>query len=308
MKKLKNFIKVLFVLFIFGLSIILSVNLFVFSEGREQIVLPYDAINLNDVDCILVLGAGLKNGGPSDMLQERLDTAISLYKENSELKLLMSGDHSRKDYDEVNVMKRYAVLNDVPSTNIFMDHAGISTYDSLKRAKDIFHVKKVIIVTQDYHLSRALYIAKSLGIEAYGVDARKKTYPGQNMRELREVLARNKDFIMSIFKPNPTMMGNSISLEGDGNKTNDKYVILTDKYTNEESFSGSSFVVDKILKLVNTNDYHDEKCDGISKYIMNVNGNKYEIEMYDGEIHIILAEKEKILNKEDAEVILNLIS
>lgn len=128
------------------------------------------------------------------------------------------------------------------------------------------------------------------------------------MRELREVLARNKDFIMSIFKPNPTMMGNSISLEGDGNKTNDKYVILTDKYTNEESFSGSSFVVDKILKLVNTNDYHDEKCDGISKYIMNVNGNKYEIEMYDGEIHIILAEKEKILNKEDAEVILNLIS
>lgn len=143
MKKLKNFIKVLFVLFIFGLSIILSVNLFVFSEGGEQIVLPYDAINLNDVDCILVLGAGLKNGGPSDMLQERLDTAISLYKENSELKLLMSGDHSRKDYDEVNVMKRYAVLNDVPSTNIFMDHAGISTYDSLKRAKDIFHVKKL---------------------------------------------------------------------------------------------------------------------------------------------------------------------
>ena len=84
----------------------------------------------------------------------------------------MSGDHGRVSYDEVNTMKDYAINDGIPSDDIFMDHAGFSTYDSMYRAKEIFGVKKIVIVSQKYHLTRALYIAKKLGIEAYGVSAR----------------------------------------------------------------------------------------------------------------------------------------
>lgn len=307
MKKLKNILKMLLVIVIFGVSIILSINLYVISSVQNKIISLYDAKNLNDVDCVLVLGAGLKNGGPSDMLQERLDKGIELYNENQNLVLLMSGDHARKNYDEVNVMKRYAVLNNVPTSKVFMDHAGLSTYDSLKRAKDIFGVKRIVIVTQKYHLSRALYIAESLGIEAYGIDATIKRYPGQDYREFREVLARNKDFVKSIIKPDASIMGDKISLEGDANKTNDKYVIVTDIASNTETFNGSSVIVNKILDLVNTNNYTSETCDGIPKYVMEVNGNKYYIEVYDATIHIRIRDKELVLDKNEAEVIMNLI-
>lgn len=307
MSRLDKAFKLIVAIIMFGVSIILSINLHVISSANKRIISLYDAKNLNDVDCVLVLGAGLKNGGPSDMLQERLDTGISLYNENDDLVLLMSGDHSRKDYDEVNVMKRYAVLNDVPTSKVYMDHAGISTYDSLKRAKDIFGAKKVIIVTQKYHLSRALYIASSLGLDAYGLDATRKTYSGQWFREVREVLARNKDAVKSIIKPNARIMGDAISLNGDANKTNDKYVILTDTLTNRETFNGSSVVVNNILDLVNKNNYTDETCDGIPRYVMDINGNKYYIEVYDKDIHIRIKDRELVLSKSQAELIMNLI-
>lgn len=307
MKRIKNTLKILFVFIVFGISLVLSINLYVLSAEKNRVISLYDAVNLSDVDCVLILGAGLKNGGPSDMLQERLDKGINLYKENNDFVLLMSGDHARKDYDEVNVMKRYAVLNGVPTSKVYMDHAGLSTYDSVKRAKDIFGAKRVIIVTQGYHLSRALYIAASLGLEAYGIDATEKTYPGQSMREVREVLARNKDFVMSLVKPDASIMGSKISLDGDANKTNDKYVIVTDINSKEEIFNGSSVIVNKVLNLVNKNNYTDETCDGIPKYVMDVNGNKYYIEVYDANIHIRIRDKELVLDKDEAEVIMNLI-
>lgn len=305
--KILRIFKLLLGLIIFGASILLSINLFVVTDAKHLIITPYDAKQLKDVDAVLVLGAGLKNGGPSDMLKERLDTGVSLYQENNDLILLMSGDHLRKDYDEVNVMKRYTVLNDVPSSSIFMDHAGISTYDSLKRAKEIFGVKKLIIVTQEYHLYRALYIASSLGIEAYGVDATKKIYPGQRARDLREVLAITKDFFKTMIKPNSKIGGDKISLDGDGNKTNDEYILLTNKYTDEETFSGSSVVVSNVSNLLMQTSFLSEVCDGKSKYEMNINGNKYDVEVYDANIHIRLNDKEAVFNKEDAEAIMDLI-
>ena len=102
-----------------------------------------------------------------------------------------------------------------------MDHAGFSTYESIFRAKEIFGADKVVIVTQEYHLYRALHIADALGVEAYGVSADLNAYGGQTMRDLREILARNKDFLSGIFKPNPTYLGKPISLEGSGDVTND---------------------------------------------------------------------------------------
>lgn len=155
------------------------------------------------------------------MLQDRLDTAITLYKDGKSNKILMTGDHGRKEYDEVNIMKKYAIDNDIPSEDIFMDHAGFSTYESIYRAKEIFKAKKVVIVTQKYHLYRALFIANNLGLEAYGINADPRMYVGQTKREIREILARNKDFVTSLIKPKPTYLGDEIPINGNGNITND---------------------------------------------------------------------------------------
>ena len=177
---------------------------------------------MENIDCILVLGCGVKdNGAPSDMLRDRLNRSVDLYKNNAAPKLLMSGDHGKTNYNEVGTMKNFAVDSGIASEDVFMDHAGFSTYESIYRAKVIFGAEKIIIVSQEYHLYRALHIAESFGIEAYGVAADYHVYSGQAFREVREVLARAKDFFTSIFKPEPTYLGEFISIKGDGNLTND---------------------------------------------------------------------------------------
>ena len=173
-----------------------------------------------DWDCILVLGAGVRNDGtPSHMLEDRLKTAIELYRAGVAPKLLMSGDHGQKEYDEVNVMRQYALDAGVPSEDIFMDHAGFSTYDSMYRARDVFLAKRILVVTQTYHLPRALYIAKAFGIEAEGVGADLRQYAGQAGRDLREVAARVKDFGYALFKPQPVCLGEEIPVSGNGEAT-----------------------------------------------------------------------------------------
>ena len=103
-----------------------------------------------------------------------------------------------------------------------MDHAGFSTYESIFRARDVFAADKILIVTQEYHLYRALYIAEALGVEAYGAASDYHTYAGQAGRELREILARCKDFATSIVKPAPTFLGEVIPVSGSGDLTNDE--------------------------------------------------------------------------------------
>ena len=118
--------------------------------------------------------------------------------------------------------KMLRIKNNIPSENIFMDHAGFSTYDSIYRAKEIFKAEKIVIVTQKYHLYRAIYIAKELNLEAYGSIANKREYPNQLIRDIREIAARIKDLIKSIIKPKPKYLGETIPVSGDGNVTNDK--------------------------------------------------------------------------------------
>ena len=173
-------------------------------------------------DCILVLGAGVKENFPSDMLRDRLDTAIELYKKGIAPKLLMSGDHGNVDYDEVNVMKNYAIEQGVPSEDIFMDHAGFSTYESIYRAREIFGAERVVVVSQEYHLYRALYIGRSFGLDVCGVSADLRDYNSEFTNETREIAARVKDFFYCIFKPEPTYLGEPIALTGSGDFTNDK--------------------------------------------------------------------------------------
>ena len=217
---MKKLIITFLVIFVFLTTTILSINYYVILSSKKKINVEIP----NNIDCILVLGAGIWGDSPSPMLQDRLDTAIKLYKDGVSNKIIMTGDHGRTEYDEVNVMKQYAIDAGIPSSDIFMDHAGFSTYESMYRARDIFKAKNILIVTQEYHLYRAVFIANSLGLNAYGVNADPREYAGQIYRELREILARNKDFAYSIIKPKPTYLGEEIPVFGDGDITNDKEV------------------------------------------------------------------------------------
>ena len=213
----------LFCLGIYGAVVAFGISNFVVNSTRDRILQPEVASTLEDVDCILVLGCQVRNNGiPSHMLEDRLKRGIALYDLGVAPKLLMSGDHGRADYDEVAAMKRTAVEAGIPSEDVFMDHAGFSTYETVYRAKEIFGAKRIVIVTQEYHLYRAIYIAQALGLEAYGVDADYRTYWGQTSRDIREILARVKDFGMTVFKPEPTYLGETIPISGSGELTHDE--------------------------------------------------------------------------------------
>lgn len=204
--------------------IVLGMNFYVVASTKNRIVTTQEASQIEEVDCIIVLGAGIWGDKPSHMLEDRLLEGIQLYHNKASTKMVMSGDHGKEEYDEVNIMKKFAIDKGVLSKDIFMDHAGFSTYESMYRVKEIFQAKKIIIVTQQYHLYRALYIAEQLGIEAYGVPSNPRKYAGQIFREIREIIARDKDVIKCMLKPQPTFLGESIPVSGNGDITNDKEV------------------------------------------------------------------------------------
>ncbi len=220
MKVIKNLIVALLCIGIIGAVAVSGIDLYVRKSTEDYILSPENAGS--GYDCILVLGCGVRGNSPSHMLEDRLLQGIELCKNGASEKMLMSGDHGRDGYDEVNVMKDFAVERGIESENIFMDHAGFSTYESMYRARDIFKAKKILIVTQDYHLYRAIFDARALGLDAYGVSSNPRSYGGQLYRDLREILARNKDFIYSIVQPEPTYLGEAIPVWGNGNLTNDK--------------------------------------------------------------------------------------
>jgi vancomycin permeability regulator SanA len=206
-----------------GIGSLFGINALVKGSVDENILSVEDAAKLENVDCILVLGCGVHDdGSPSDMLHDRLRRGVELYEAGAAPKLLMSGDHGRTGYDEVDAMKAFAVEAGIASEDVFMDHAGFSTYESMYRAKEIFQAKKIIIVSQKYHLYRAIYIAEQLGIEAYGVSSNYRNYRNQDAMDTREVLARVKDAAVCIFKPESTYLGDAIPIWGNGNLTNDK--------------------------------------------------------------------------------------
>lgn len=207
------------VIVLLGLALILaiaffSINKTVLNAGGEMIVGAEQASDAIDADCILILGAGVRDdGAPSHMLEDRLKVGIELYNSGAAPKILVSGDNSRDDYNEPETMKRYCVENGVPEEDIVLDYAGFSTYESLFRARDVFCAENIIIVTQKYHLYRALYVAEKLGLGAVGVSADLRTYRGQSYRDLRETAARNKDFLFTLFMPEPTYLGEQIPIK-----------------------------------------------------------------------------------------------
>ena len=221
-KKLYKCLLTVSCMMVTGVALLLGIQTYVKERAAGHILSIAEAEQMSDFDCILVLGCKVKeNGVPSDMLADRLAMGVALQQAGVSEKLLMSGDHGQEEYNEVAVMKQYAMDKGVASSDIFMDHAGFSTYDSVYRAKEIFEAKKILIVTQEYHLYRALYVAEELGMEAYGVPADTRTYFGQTKRDVREVLARVKDFFMVCVQAKPVYLGEVIPLSGSGDMTND---------------------------------------------------------------------------------------
>lgn len=220
-RKFKRIISAILLLCFIAVQIPLLLNVYMFEYSNRYFLTVEEAAEM-EFDCVLVLGAGVWGDSPSHMLEERLNKGIEVYKTGCTDRLLMSGDHGRQDYDEVNVMKNFAVDSGAVSNHVFMDHAGFSTYESMYRARDVFQVKSVVIVTQKYHLYRAVYNARKLGLDAYGVCA-----DGQYNYDIfvrsynnsREALARCKDFIWCIFKPEPTYLGEAIPISASGELT-----------------------------------------------------------------------------------------
>ena len=220
---IREVLKRMFLFFLIFILFTLIINIYLYLSINNQILNKTD--KKDKYDAIIVLGASLWKGEPSPLLKERLDKAIELYNKGISKKILMSGDHSIDNHDEVNTMKRYAIEKGVPSEDIFMDHAVFSTYESMYRAKAIFKIKKAVIVTQKYHLPRSLYISNKLGLDTVGIKANNhKTYNKiiNIYRNIREYIAIDKDVIKCIFKPYPTYLGEQIPITGNGDKTNDK--------------------------------------------------------------------------------------
>ncbi len=227
--KEKKVVFILIPVLLFFLMLYIGINLYsIFSVKGKLYELPDTEKENLSADGILVLGAGVrKDGTPSNMLEDRLLTALKLYEKKVCSTIIVSGDHGSDDYDEVNVMKEYLIRKGVRSEDIFMDHAGFSTYDSLYRAKEVFDAKRLIIVTQKYHSYRSLMIGRTLGMECVAVSAPilssdVSQYPRQGWYSFRESFARCKDFLYCIVKPEPKYLGEKISLGGSGDVTNDK--------------------------------------------------------------------------------------
>lgn len=200
MKRFRRLICFILVLAILVGVTALSINFYVIADSKSKIITIDEAKELADVDYILVLGCGVKSDGtPSHMLRERLKTGAEVLNVVEGAKLLLSGDNSGDHYNEPKVMKKVSLENGVPEDKIIIDDFGFSTSESLVNTSSL-GCKKLIIITQPYHMYRALYIAKSLGMEAYGVTAWLPFYPKQIIWSLREVIARNKDFFLCQFK------------------------------------------------------------------------------------------------------------
>ncbi len=211
------FIKTLKIGISIGIIVLLAILFLDFYIIRKTSNNIYrDINNISTVYTGLVLGAKVYNDGRlSGILKDRVDVAYDLYKNKKIKRFLLSGDHGRKEYDEVNNMKLYLIKKGIPERDIFLDHAGFDTYNSLYRAKHIFNVKDVIIVTQEFHIKRATYIALSLGLSTQGMVADKHKYTIAKRMVVREMLANVKAYLELNLSKKPYFMGNKIPITGE---------------------------------------------------------------------------------------------
>ena len=226
MKKIINAFKNI-LKYIFTLSLVFAVFFIVIQVYVDSYARPYVFTSKEKIpqcQAVMVLGASVySDGTPSPILKESLLHAYEMYKEKKAEKIIVSGDHGTQNYDEVNTMKNYLLELGVNDEDIFMDHAGFDTYDSMYRAKEIFKVSSLIVSTQDFHIKRAVYIANKLGIKAYGYPCEDKEKYNMTYLNARESLAKVKAVIETdILKRKSKYQGEEIPIWKSGTLTNDK--------------------------------------------------------------------------------------
>jgi SanA protein len=205
-------------LVLIGLWFIWFTNIKVLS-GSSYIAIDCDK-DIADYPVGVVLGARVIGAKQvSAIYADRLQTGADLYKAGKIKKILVSGDHGQPNYDEVNAGKDYLLAQGVPKSDIFLDHAGFDTYNSMYRAHKIFGVDKALIVTQNFHLPRALYLGHALGIDVLGCRADKQEYQGMANLKFREIFARVKAWLDIFCKASPKYLGETYDMAGNGEQT-----------------------------------------------------------------------------------------
>ena len=213
---MKKFVLFAVSIFILAVLVFFMINLYVYLQGKRYIVYSID--NVPHEQVAIILGAAVTSGGvPSSVLNDRIITAIDLYKRGIVSKILMSGANPTLTNNEVNPIRQILIDSGVPVEDIFLDHAGFDTYSSMYRAKAVFQISSAIIVTQEFHLTRAVYLARSFGINAYGFPADRGNYSLNNY--LREFLSRPYAFFDVLIRRIPKYLGPTIPITGDGLKT-----------------------------------------------------------------------------------------
>jgi SanA protein len=211
----KKYFRIVIYLAIIGLIAIVSVNYYVKSSTKNKIYYSVKKFPKNDVG--IIFGAGINGNQPSKYLKDRLDAGILLYKMKRINKILLSGDNGRDEYDELTVMKNYCFNHGVDTTKIFIDYAGFDTYSTMYRAKHIFKIKKATLISQEYHLNRAIYIGQKLGIKSAGYSANNGEYHGYKYVCFREYGSIFKSFFDVLRNREPRFLGNPININGPSN-------------------------------------------------------------------------------------------
>lgn len=176
-----------------------------------------NASEVPNAEAVVVLGASVVRGRPSPALAKRADAAIELYTAGKATKILVTGDNGTLTYDEVTPVRKYLTDAGIPDEDIFLDHAGFDTYSSMYRALHVFQARSITVVTQDFHLPRALFIARRLGLEAYGLAAAGEG--GFNRDYLREIPASSKALWDLWMGRMPRYFDEEIPLSGSGTST-----------------------------------------------------------------------------------------
>lgn len=190
---------------------VLVVNIVVGASTKQYIF--NDVSKVSKAEVAVILGAAIfPNGALTQILKDRVDMAIALYKSGKVSKILVSGDNGTVSHNEVDPVGRYLLLNGIPDQDVFLDHAGFDTYSTMYRARDIFKTKSIIITTQAFHLPRAVFIARGLGLEAYGVSADVVTPLFKNY--IREIFANEKAVLDLITNRTPKFLGEEIPITG----------------------------------------------------------------------------------------------
>jgi SanA protein len=216
---LKKHFKKLLYLSIIGIVLVLGINYYIKSETNSLIFYSEIEIPTNNVG--IIFGAGINGDKPSKYLKDRLDAGIKLFKAKKINKILLSGDNGSDAHDELTVMKIYCFKNGIDTTKIYIDYAGFDTYSTMFRAKNIFKIDKAVLITQEYHLNRAIYIGNNLGIESIGFSANQGEYRNYNYVRFREYFSICKSVIDVIRNRDPHFLGTEININGVSNYSKD---------------------------------------------------------------------------------------